>query len=87
MVLSISISAEAEARLKAKANAAGVDVATYAARQLELLASPPKSLKAISGPVGEAFARNGMTEDDLSDFLEAEKHAARAERPDGRIKS
>jgi len=77
MVLSISISAEAEAKLKAKASAAGVDLATYAARQLELFASPPKSLKEISGPIGEAFTRSGITEDELADFLEAEKHAAR----------
>jgi hypothetical protein len=80
MVLSLSISAETEARLKAKAAAAGVDVETYAARQLERMASPPKSLKDISGPIAEEFARSGMTEDELSDFLEAEKHAMRAER-------
>ena len=80
MVLSLSISAEAEARLKAKAAAAGVDVATYAARHLELMASAPKSLKEISGPIGEAFSRSGMSEDELSDFLEAEKHAMRAQR-------
>jgi len=66
--------------LKAKAAAAGVDVETYAARQLELMASRPKSLKEISGPIAEEFARSGMTEDELSDFLEAEKHAMRAER-------
>lgn len=80
MVLSLSISAEAEARLKAKAEAAGVDLATYAARHLERMAMPPKSLKEISGPIGEEFVRSGMSEDELSDFLEAEKHAMRAER-------
>ena len=80
MVLSLSISAEAEAQLKEKAAAAGVDVETYAVRQLELLARPPRSLKEISGPIGEAFARSGMTEEELSQFLEAEKHAMRAER-------
>jgi hypothetical protein len=80
MVLSLSISPEAEAKLKAKAAAAGVDIETYATRHLELIASPPKSLKDISGPIAEEFARNGMTEDELSDFLEVEKHAIRAER-------
>jgi hypothetical protein len=84
MVLSLSISAEAEAKLKAKAAAAGVDVETYAARQLELMASPPRSLKEISGPIAEEFARSGMTEDELGDFLEAEKHAMRAERREKR---
>jgi hypothetical protein len=80
MVLSVTISAEAEAKLMAKAAAAGVDVATYAARQLELLAAPRRSLGEISGPIGAAFSRSGMSEDQLSDFLEAEKHALRAER-------
>jgi len=80
MVLSLSISAEAEARLKAKATAAGVDVETYAARHLELMAAPPKSLREISGPIAEAFSRSGMSEDDLAAFLEAEKHAMRAQR-------
>jgi hypothetical protein len=79
-VLSLSISAEAEAKLRDKAAAAGVDVETYAARHLELMAARPKSLKAISGPIGEEFARSGMTDDELSDFLEAEKHAMRSER-------
>jgi hypothetical protein len=80
MMLSLSISERAEATLKAKAATAGVDVATYAARQLELLASPPRSLDEISGPIAAAFAASGMTEDELSDLLESEKHAMRAER-------
>jgi hypothetical protein len=80
MVLSITISAEAEAKLKARAAAAGVDVATYAARQLELLAAPRPSLREMSGPTGAAFSRSGMSEDQLSDFLEAEKHDSRAQR-------
>lgn len=84
MVLTLSISAEAEAKLKAKAAAAGVDLETYAVRHLELMASPPKSLKEISGPIAEEFARSGMTEDELSDFLEAEKHAMRTERREKR---
>lgn len=80
MVLSLSISAEAEARLKAKAAAAGVDVATYAARHLELMAAAPKSLRELSGPIAEAFARSGVSDDELSAFLESEKHAMRTER-------
>ncbi len=80
MVLSVTISPETEAKLKAKAVAAGVDVATYAARQLELLAAPPRSLREISGPIGEAFSQSGISEDDVSEFLETEKHAMRAER-------
>jgi hypothetical protein len=84
MVLSLSISPEAEATLKVKAAAAGVDVETYATRRLELMASPPRSLREISGPIADEFARSGMSEDELSDFLEAEKHAMRAERREKR---
>jgi hypothetical protein len=84
MVLSLSISEEAEARLKAKAADAGVDLETYAARYLELMASPPKSLKEISGPIAEEFVRSGMSEDELSDFLETEKHAMRTARREKR---
>lgn len=80
MVLSISISPEAEAKLKAKAAAAGVDVTTYAARHLEQMASPPPSVAQLSGPVAQAFAESGMSEDELAEFLEREKHAMRAER-------
>jgi hypothetical protein len=80
MVLNLSISRDAEARLAAKAAAAGVDVSTYAARHLELLVAGPRSVKEISGSIGDAFSRSGMTEDELSDFLEAEKHALRAEK-------
>ena len=80
MVLSLSISREAEAKLREKAQAAGVDVATYAAQHLERLACAPASLEQLSGPVAEAFAQSGMTEDELAEFLEHEKHALRAER-------
>jgi len=38
----------------------------------------------ISGPIAEAFVRSGMSEDELSDFLEAEKQAMRAERREKR---
>ena len=80
MVLSLSISPQAEAHLKERARAEGVDVETYATRQLERLATWPASIEEISGPIGEAVARSGMSEEELSDFLEAEKHAMRAER-------
>lgn len=78
MVLSVPISAEAEARLKEKADLAGVDIATYASRQLELITRQPRSLREISGPIAEAFKESGMTEDKLGDLLEEEKHAMRA---------
>lgn len=78
MVLSISISREAESALKAKAAAAGLDVETYAARQLELLAHPLPSLQQISGPIAQATA--DMSDGELAEFLEQEKHDARNDR-------
>jgi hypothetical protein len=80
MVLRVPISVETEVCLKARAAAAGVDVETYAARQLELFAKPRRSLKELSGQIAEEFARSGMSDEELSDFLEDEKHAMRAER-------
>jgi hypothetical protein len=80
MVLSLSISAEAEATLKAKAAAAGVDVETYAAALVEQAATAPLSLREISGPIAEDFAKSGMTEDELGDLLEEAKHEMRAEK-------
>jgi hypothetical protein len=80
MVLSIPISSDTEARLKARAAAAGVDVETYAAQQLERVASMSRNLAVISGPVAEAFAQSGMTEDQLAQFLETEKHEMRAQQ-------
>jgi hypothetical protein len=79
MVLRLSISPEAEARLKAKAAAAGVDMESYASSQLEAVAQRP-TLEELSGPIAEAFEETGMTEDELAEFLEKEKHAMRAER-------
>lgn len=80
MVLNIQISPEAEAVLKSKADAAGIDVSAYAARHLELMANPQRSLHALSGEAASVFTESGMTEDELSEFLEAEKHQMRAER-------
>ena len=54
-------------------------MATYAAQQLERIAAS-RSLEELSGPVAEAFRKSGMTEDELSDLLEEEKHRMRAER-------
>jgi hypothetical protein len=80
MVLSFSISQEAEAKLKAKAAAAGVDASTYAAALVEQIAKAPLSLKEISGPIADDFAKSGMTDDELGDLLEEAKHEMRTEK-------
>jgi hypothetical protein len=80
MVLSIPISDETEAQLTAKARAAGVDVSTYAARYLEVIARSPRPLVEISGTIADAFEASGMSEEELTELLESEKHAMRSER-------
>lgn len=80
MTLAISISHDAEERLRAKAAAAGMDVTTYAARELERSVAAPRSLREISGPAYEEFVRSGMTDDEFGDVLEKAKHTMRTER-------
>jgi hypothetical protein len=79
MVLNLSISADAEAKLQAKAAVAGVDIATFASRTLERFASRP-SLDEVLVPLREEFEKSGMTEEELTQFLEQVKHEARAEQ-------
>lgn len=80
MTLKITISSNAEAKLREKAAAVGEDVSEYASRVLERSACRPLTLEEISGPIGEDFRRSGMSEDELTELLEREKHAMRAER-------
>jgi hypothetical protein len=79
MVLSFSISPEAEAKLKAKAAAAGLDIGAYAAKTLERIATRP-SLDEVLAPLRAEFEKSGMTEEELTNFLERTKHEARAEQ-------
>ncbi len=77
--LSIPVAPETEAKLRERATANGQDVASYAARLLND-AVQSASLDEILAPVRRAFEESGMTDDELSDLLEREKHAMRAER-------
>jgi hypothetical protein len=79
MTLAIPISAEAERRLAEKAKAAGVDLPTFVSHLLEAEAGRP-TLVELSGEVFENFKRTTMTDEELSERLEEEKHAARAAR-------
>ncbi len=79
MTLAVPISPSAERRLADKAKAAGVDLPTFVARLLEAEARRP-SLIELSGEVYENFKRMNMTDEELGERLEEEKHAARAAR-------
>jgi hypothetical protein len=77
MTLAIPISPDTEARLAAKAKAVGMDTQTYAAHVLQAAANR-SALDEILEPVRRQFAEGGMTEEELAERYEAEKHAARA---------
>ena len=80
MSISIPLSTEAEAKLRKQADEAGLPAEAIAARLLERSLSKIPDLVEISGPIYEAFKASGLSEDDLTDLLEREKHAMRAER-------
>jgi hypothetical protein len=83
MTLTVSLPEETESRLRAKAVAAGMDLATFAARELERAVATPRSLAELSGPAYQDFLQSGMSDDELGDLLETEKHAMRAEKRSG----
>jgi hypothetical protein len=76
MTLSVKVPEPVEERLAAKARAAGVDVLTYAARLLERDARRLTLLE-ISGSSLGSFQQSGMTDEELGESLEKEKHDAR----------
>lgn len=80
MVLSIPISEQTCERLRSRASAAGQDVESYVARLVSHFADSPTPLEELSGPIQDAFAESGMTDDELGDLLDQAKHDMRAER-------
>ena len=79
MTLAIPISEQAERRLADRARASGVDLTTFISRLLEAEAERP-SARELSGEIFENFKRMNMTDEELAERLEDEKHAARAAR-------
>ena len=78
--LTLRVSEQARQRLAERAAASGTDVAGYVSAMIEQNAQKPASLEEISGPVYQRFLESGLTDDQLRDALEQEKHAARAHR-------
>ena len=79
MDLIVPIPSAIEAMLRELAASVGKPPEIYAA---ELLARDltRHSLDQILAPADEAFRRSGMTDDELAELLEHEKHAMRAEQ-------
>lgn len=77
MTLTVPLSAETEAKLVAKTQAMGIDLGTYAARLLERAVSARAILEEISGESAILFKQSGMTDEELGELLEKEKHEAR----------
>ena len=80
LLLTLRVSEQARQRLAERAAASGTDVAGYVSAIIEQNAQRPASLEDISGPVYQRFLESGLTDDQLRDALEQEKHAARAQR-------
>lgn len=80
VTLSMTISDQAERQLREWAQRTHLSPEALAARLIERSLQQPFDLVALSSPVAAAFKGSGMTDDELSEFLEKEKHAARADR-------
>ncbi|HZL35754.1 MAG TPA: hypothetical protein VFC78_10630 [Tepidisphaeraceae bacterium] len=78
--LTLRVSEQARLTLAERAAASGTDIAGYVSAIVEQNAQRPLSLEEISGLVYRKFMASGMTDDELSDVLETEKHEARAQR-------
>jgi hypothetical protein len=75
--ITIKIPDPTEERLRRQAEAAGKPVEQFVSEVLEAQAAPAKTLRDFSGSVHQRFLESGMTEQELTDRLEREDHAAR----------
>lgn len=76
----MNISAQAEEILRRRAARAGMEVATYVAREVERLAARWLTVADISGPANAEFTASGMTDEQLGRFLEDAKHEMRGDK-------
>jgi cytochrome P450 len=77
--LKVHLPPDASEKLRQRAAASGKGIADYASELIEDAVTKP-GIDEVLAPVRAQFARSGMTEDELSDFLEEAKHRRRAER-------
>jgi len=78
--LTLHVSKQTSQKLALRAAASGTDLAGYVSTLVEQTGQKPLSLEEISGPVYQRFLESRLTDDQLGEILEKEKHAARAER-------
>jgi len=76
--LTLRVSQQARQRLAERAAASGTDIAGYVSTIVEQNTQAPLSLEEISGPVYQHFLASGMTDEELGESLEREKHEDRA---------
>jgi hypothetical protein len=77
--LNLVITDALESRLAKKAQAAGIDASTLATRILEAAAEQP-TYEEMLAEIRRKFVLSGLTEEEVSDRYEEEKHAQRATR-------
>jgi hypothetical protein len=78
-MLTVKLPSDVEEKLARRAAAAGEPVEALASRLLAEAINAP-TLEELLAPVRQRFAASGMTEDQLADLLEGEKHAMRTDR-------
>jgi len=82
-MLIVKLPPDVEQKLLRRAAAAGEPIESFAGRILADAVNAP-TIDEILAPVRQRFAASGMTEQQLSELLEAEKHAMRQDRRDRR---
>lgn len=80
MEIFLPISEETERALRQQAAEAGVSPEALAARVVERSVRTIEELRRITDPIRKAVEASGMSEDEIVEVFEAEKHAMRAER-------
>jgi hypothetical protein len=78
--VTLRLSEHAKEEIVERAAASGTDFANYVSVIVEQVTRKPRSLEEISGDIYTRFVESGMTDDQLGEALEREKHEDRAQR-------
>jgi hypothetical protein len=80
MTLQLNLPPDLAAQLEARAAATGTAPEKLALEAIRRQIVADDALDRTLAPIRQAFADSGMTEEELSELLEEEKHAMRRER-------